>query len=215
MITLSDDEHMAVLVGNRRPGRPLVLLNFSAPAAWYCSVAVDNEHGGYLATRHLLDTGRRRLVFVGGPEVLRPVHDRRDGFRRALAEAGIAAVEELRPATINRADGWAVGQRLAPDVRSGRIDGIVAASDLLAAGVLQALSADGIHIPADVAVVGYDNNQAAWDLPVPLTTIDQPGARMGQYGTRLLIAEARDAAAHRHQAVVLQPRLLVRASAPA
>ncbi|KQT98328.1 LacI family DNA-binding transcriptional regulator [Sanguibacter sp. Leaf3] len=213
MITLSDEEHMAALVGARSGGRPLVLLNFSAPEAWFCSVAVDNELGGHIATEHLLGTGRTRLVFVGGPEVLRPVHDRRDGFRRALAGAGLVAVDELRPDAINREDGVQIGRRLVADVRAGRVDGIVAASDLLAAGIVQVLLAEGISVPSDVAVVGYDNNQAVWDLPVPLTTVAQPGEEMGRRGARLVIDEARTAG-HVHQAVLLQPHLVVRASAP-
>jgi len=212
MITLSDDEHMAALVGGRGSDRPLVLLNFSAPAAWYCSVAVDNEHGGYLATRHLLETGCRRPVLVGGPDVLRPVHDRSAGFRRALAEAGLRAAAELQPGGINREDGRAVGRALVPEIRAGRVDGVVAASDLLAAGAMQVFLAAGLAVPDDVAVIGYDDNRAAWDLPVPLTTVAQPGEEMGRHGARLLVEEARGAAGHRHEAVVLTPHLLVRAS---
>jgi LacI family transcriptional regulator len=214
MITLSDEEHMAALVGARSGSRPLVLLNFSAPAAWFCSVAVDNELGGHLATEHLVVTGRTRLVFVGGPQVLRPVHDRRDGFRRALLEAGITAVDELQPDAINLADGIEVGRRLVAEVRAGRVDGIVAASDLLAAGIVQAFLAKGVSVPSDVAVVGYDNNQAVWDLPVPLTTVAQPAHELGRSGARLVIDEARTPG-HQHQALLLRPHLVVRASAPA
>jgi LacI family transcriptional regulator len=104
---------------------------------------------------------------------------------------------------------------VAADCRAGRVDGVVAASDLLAAGALQAFLAEGLAVPGDVAVVGYDDNRAAWDLPVPLTTVAQPGTEMGRHGARLVVAEARDAAQHRHEAVVLRPHLLVRASTPA
>jgi LacI family transcriptional regulator len=213
MVTLSDEEHMAALVGARTTDRPLVLLNFSAPAQWFCSVATDNALGGYLATRHLIDSGRRRLAFVGGPDVLRPVHDRRAGWHRALAEAGLSPVREVQPPAINQKDGWQIGPDLAADVRAGRVDGVVAASDLLAAGLLLALRAEGIAVPDDVAVIGYDNNQAVWDLPVPLTTVAQPGEQMGREAARLVLDEAGNPA-HHHEAVVLTPHVVPRASAP-
>ena len=213
MITLSDEEHMAALLGNRSSDRPLVLLNFTAPAAFYCSVAVDHRRGGYLATRHLLDRGRSRLAFVGGPAALRPVTHRRDGFRLALDEAGLAPVREVEPPEgINRADGAWAARELLDDVRAGRVDGIVAASDLLAAGALEVLLRAGAAVPDDVALVGYDDNLAAHDVPVPLTTVAQPGAEMGRRGARLVMDEARHPGTHRHEAVVLQPTLVVRAS---
>jgi LacI family transcriptional regulator len=102
MVTLSDEEHMAALVGARAGDRPLVLVNFSAPAQWFCSVATDNALGGYLATRHLIGSGRRRLAFVGGPDVLRPVHDRQVGWHRpggrGARRAGGRGGRRLRPA---------------------------------------------------------------------------------------------------------------------
>ncbi|MGF0118639.1 LacI family DNA-binding transcriptional regulator [Promicromonospora sp. Marseille-Q5078] len=213
MITLSDEEHMAALLGARSSERPLVLLNFSAPSAWYCSVAVDHRRGGYLATQHLLERGRTRLAFVGGPGALRPVTQRRDGFRLALDEAGLAPVRELAPPEgINRADGAWAARELLDDVRAGRVDGIFAASDLMAAGILEVLLRSGVAVPDDVALVGYDDNLAARDVPVPLTTVAQPGAEMGRRGARLVIDEARSPGTHRHEAVVLQPTLVVRAS---
>jgi LacI family transcriptional regulator len=177
-------------------------------------VSIDNELGGHLAAQHLLSRGRRRLVLVGGPDVLRPVHDRKVGFRRALAEAGVTAVREIHPAAINREDGRQVGRALAAEVRAGRVDGVVAASDLLAAGIVQAFLADGIAVPGDVAVTGYDDNRAAWDLPITLTTVAQPGERLGREGARLVVDEAFGGVAHRHEAVVLRPHLVVRDSAP-
>lgn len=212
LITLSDDENMATLMSSRDSDVPLVLLNFSAPAAFFCSVAVDNVHGGRIATEHLLAQGRRRLVFVGGPEVLRPVHDRRAGFRHALQSAAVDAVDELAPAGVDREDGRAVAEQLLPQVLAGEVDGIIAASDLLAAGLLDVLLPAGVKVPHDVGIVGYDDNLAAHDAAVPLTTVDQTGGRVGAEGARLVIAEATEGSEHRHEAVVLTPALVVRSS---
>ncbi|MFX5555127.1 substrate-binding domain-containing protein, partial [Acinetobacter baumannii] len=67
-------------------GIPLVLVDGEAPDGALASVAVDDVEGGYLATRHLLERGRRRIAFVGGPLAVRQVSDRLEGARRALAE---------------------------------------------------------------------------------------------------------------------------------
>ncbi|MGA1836895.1 LacI family DNA-binding transcriptional regulator [Herbiconiux sp. 11R-BC] len=216
LLTLNDEHHFQEIVRRVAGTRALVLLNFQADPASYCSVDGHNERGGYLATQHLIDLGRRRLAFVGGPDSLRPVFERRRGFASALAEAGLSAAAEIVPTGINRSDGWRVGTELVDDIARGRIDGIIAASDLLAAGILQAFESHGrIRVPDDVAVVGYDNNQAAWDSPIPITTIGQPGEEMGFVGAELAMAELVEGDAHVHRSVVLEPALIVRESSSA
>ncbi|MWB98877.1 LacI family DNA-binding transcriptional regulator [Agromyces seonyuensis] len=212
LLTLNDESHFREIAARSRQRGPLILLNLHADDGRFCTVSIDNEAGGALAAAHLLATGRRRLAFVGGPDSLQPIADRRAGVRRALASAGLAAVAEIGPEWINRADGWQVGRMLAPRIAAGEIDGVVAASDLLAAGIVQALAeTPGIRVPEDVGVIGYDNNQAAWDAPVPLSTVAQPGEALGETGVRLLVAESDDPT-HRHQAVRLDPTVVVRRS---
>lgn len=215
LISLSDDETMATLMSSRDADTPLVLLNFTAPASFFCSVSVDNVHGGRIATEHLLATGRRRLAFVGGIDVLRPVHDRRTGFRAALQGAGLTAVVEHAPPGVNEEDGRHVAEQLLPLVRSGEVDGIVAASDLLAVGLLEVLLAARVAVPEQVGIVGYDDNLAAHAAAVPLTTVAQSGQRVGAEGARLVIAEDREGSAHQHESVRITPSLVIRASAPA
>lgn len=212
LLTLNDESHYRALAARRSRGTVLTLLNFHANAAAFCSAYFDNEAGGRLATQHLLDTGRSRLVFVGGPNALQPVADRREGFRRTLAAAGVRPVDELSPESINRADGWQMGRLLAPRVAAGEIDGVVAASDLLAAGILQAFTeTPGLSVPTSVGVIGYDNNQAAWDAPIPISTISQPGTELGYAGVGLLLNDI-DSDAHEHRAVRLEPSLVTRQS---
>ncbi|BDZ53219.1 LacI family DNA-binding transcriptional regulator [Agromyces marinus] len=212
LLTLNDASHFRAIVGRHAHGQPLVMLNLHDDSGRYCTASIDNEAGGHLATAHLLETGRRRIVFVGGPDSLQPVDDRRRGFRRALAQAGLTPVDEVSPTWVNRADGWQVGRALAERVRAGEVDGIVAASDLLAAGIVQALSEHGaIPVPDQVGVIGYDNNQAAWDAPIPISTISQPGEELGFVGAHLLIDEV-EQPGHEHRAIRLNPELIVRRS---
>ncbi|MEU0265163.1 LacI family DNA-binding transcriptional regulator [Nocardioides sp. NPDC006303] len=214
MITLNDASHYAAIAKVAPHTTPVVMLNYRADTNHFCSVSVDNELGGYLAARHLIGIGRRRLAFVGGPDELTPVHDRELGFWRAVKEADVAA-EVLRPKSVNRADGWHIGVGLADRSPGDRPDAVFAASDLLAAGILQALASRAVKVPEDVAIVGYDNNQAAWDSPVPITTIAQPGEEMGRLGAEMVAEEVRaenGTAHHAHRAQVLQPQVVARES---
>ncbi|GII98872.1 LacI family transcriptional regulator [Sediminihabitans luteus] len=212
LLTLNDEEHYAAIAGGTPRSAPTVMLNLAVPVARSCSVSVDNALGGRLATQHLVDTGRRRLVFVGGPTTLDPIRHRERGFTDVVSASGATHVRTITPDGVNRSDGWAVGTGLVEDVRAGRVDGVVAATDLLAAGIVHALTAADVEVPGQVSVVGYDNNQAAWDSPIPISTVAQPGEAMGRAGAELVLAEARAGADHVHRAVVLEPTLVVRAS---
>ena len=212
LLTLNDADHFRAISSRTEARSPLVMLNYHDSSRRFCSAYIDNVHGGAIATRHLLDSGRRRLVFVGGPDSLQPVAERRAGFRSALSQAGLAAVGDIEPEWINRADGWKVGRALAPRIQSGDVDGVVAASDLLAAGILQALGeVRELSLPDAVGVIGYDNNQAAWDAPIPLSTVSQPGEELGAAGLRLLVGEL-GSEPHEHSVVRLVPEVITRRS---
>jgi LacI family transcriptional regulator len=204
-------------LGRRRPGQPIVMLN-NDEVTGACTVGVDDELGGYLATKHLLDLGRRRLVFAGDPALARPVQRRLAGARRAVAEtSGVAALEVMPTVEIQVDDGRRVGYDLLGRNASTRPDGVVAAADLLALGIVQVLRGDSVlRIPGDIAVTGYDDNRSAWDSLVPITTLAQPGAEMGAAAVRLLLDELRasdDAEVeHEHRHEVLKPSLVPRAS---
>ncbi len=202
---------------DRHDDTPMVLVNYTAGPD-RCAVTSDDERGGYLAARHLVETGRRRLAFVGGPMSLVPVRQRYDGVRRAVREtAGAVGLDTYRTAELRVEDGRRAGLALAALPADERPDGVVAAADLVALGIVQVLLAEtGLRVPDDLGLVGYDNNRAAWESVVPLSTLAQPGEEMGRAATRLLQEEVRVARegreAHAHRRVVLEPRLVVRAS---
>ncbi|WP_084124111.1 LacI family DNA-binding transcriptional regulator [Demequina sp. NBRC 110054] len=189
--------------------RPLVLLNHRADPAHFCSVHADNVRGGGLVARHLLETGRTRLALVYGLRMLPPVDERVRGFEVELASHGLTIARTVEVPNLRRASGWAAGGELAEAVRSGEIDAVFAVSDLLAAGLVQSLVEAGVAVPEDVAVVGYDDNQAARDTPRPLTTVRQGGRAIGAVGAGLLFEEIDDPA-HEHRAVDIAPTLVIR-----
>lgn len=211
LVTINDSSHYDALVDGHRRGRPLVFLNYHGDGKGHCSVHSDNREGGRLAARHLVETGRTRLALVGGPEQLQPVAERRVGFEEELSSAGLAIVAREDAEALTRSHGWHVGKELVPRIERGEIDGIFVVADLVAAGVAQALSDSGIAIPEAVGIVGYDDDKAAWDSPLPLTTIRQPGEGMGATGAGLVFEELSDPK-HVHRVVALEPELVARRS---
>ena len=198
----------------RAHGRPVVVLNDAFDTADSCSVLVNNEHGGYLAARHLIELGRTRLAFVGGPESLTPIHDRFLGVQRAVAETnGSVSLEHILTREVQPEDGRKVGRTIAARTARRVPDGIVAAADLLAVGIVQTFLAESsISIPTDVAIVGYDNNRMAWDSTIPISTLSQPGREMGKVAAQLLLQEILTPETHVHRRIILEPTLIARQS---
>lgn len=137
------------------------------------TVSSNNEQGGFDATTHLLQQGRRRIAFVGTvdpgyPEFL----ERWQGYCRALNAAGIENDERLQvDAEPSEQDGRAAVERLI--ARGAEFDAVFAASDVAAIGVMHSLQASGRKVPEDVAIVGFDDIPAASLSSPPLTTVTQ------------------------------------------
>ena len=137
------------------------------------TVSCDNEQGGFDATSHLLQQGRRRIAFLGTvdpgyPEFL----DRWKGYCRALRAAGIEPDERLQiDGDATEGAGGVAVQRLI--AREAEFDAVFAASDVAAIGVMHALQEMGRKVPADVAIVGFDDIPAASLSSPRLTTVSQ------------------------------------------
>ena len=145
------------------------------------SFGCDNESGGYQATKHLLDLGRRRIAYLGRKESYSPEHAARyNGYDRALREAGLEPNEKLR---VKADNSESVGYRAARQLLdSGEtFDGIFASTDLIAIGAMRALQDAGLHIPDDVSVVGFDDMPLAAHVTPALTTMQQ-NSQMGGEG---------------------------------
>jgi DNA-binding LacI/PurR family transcriptional regulator len=147
-------------------------------------VDVDNTGGGRMATEHLLSIGRRRIGTIAGPQDMSAGLDRLAGWTSALVEAGLPTDAVAYGDFTTAGGARAATQLLAehPD-----IDAIFAASDLMAVGALEVLAGAGRLVPADVAVVGYDNLGAATVSSPPLTTIVNPVVAMARTAGEMLI----------------------------
>jgi DNA-binding LacI/PurR family transcriptional regulator len=150
---------------------PVVAWGGNLPDRTYCLVGGENEHGGYLATKHLLSLGHERVAFCGStrpPEIAA----RYDGYKKALVEAGVAPAGKLQvdvPYDMHKAR-----QVFLDVVADGlKFDAVVCSSDVMALAAIAAFNEAGLAVPQHVAVVGYDDiGLAAYSSP-PLTTIRQ------------------------------------------
>jgi LacI family transcriptional regulator len=204
------DEDLSRLERLRERGVAVVLVDHPATGD-LCSVSVDDVAGGNLAVAHLLDRGAERLAYVTGPLAIRQCADRRKGGRRALRAAGspARALEDVVVPEMNaNGGGLAAEKLLAGDLP----DAIFCANDLLALGVLRALSQAGVRVPDDVALIGYDDIEFSSAAAVPLSSIRQPTYQLGKLATELLLEECDDPGGHAHQQIMFQPELVVRES---
>ena len=196
-------------------GVPVVMVDRPATGAQnWCSVGVDDVHGGDLAVTHLIEQGHRRIGFVGGPYAIPQVADRLAGARRALTGAGRSPGDLvlLETDALTVATGREAGQRLAGLPAGRRPTAVFCANDLVALGLLQELMHQGVSVPDDVALVGYDDIDFAAAAGVPLSSVRQPRQLLGRTATELLLVEAEGLPGHVHQQIQFTPELVVRES---
>ena len=147
----------------------------------------DDEQGGYLATRHLIDLGHERIGLVAGPEFTSSARDRQKGYRRALAEAGLAVREEwICESGFGIESGEEAGRRLLS--HTARPSAIFAVNDNLAIGVMAAAHRLGLTIARDLSLVGYNDIPLVSRLPVPLTSVRVPFDYIAQQAVELLLS---------------------------
>ena len=197
----------------RARGIAAVLVDRFSGDGRFSSVSVDSVIGGRMAVDHLIEGGRRRIAFVGGPFDIRQVTDRLAGARVA-AENATANVdlEVVATAAMTVEEGVAAGTRILSRPRRDWPDALFAANDLLALGLLQSLVVAGrMLVPDDIAIIGFDDIAFAAAAAVPLSSIRQPSRMIGRTALRIVLEEAADPDSIPRQ-TVFQPELVVRAS---
>lgn len=200
------------LVALRGRGIPAVLVDRISDDGTFSSVSVDDVAGGRMAVEHLIRQGRQRIMFLASSFDIRQVADRLGGARLAVEGHPEVTLEVATIDALTVVAGRAAGERILKRPRRERPDGIFAVNDLVATGVLQALTRHGgAKVPDDIALIGYDDIDFASAAVVPLSSIRQPSALIGQTAVDILLEEAADPALPPRQ-VVYRPQLVVRQS---
>lgn len=198
------------LAAMRERGTASVITGRRSSSPEQASVSAADADGGYLAARHLLDLGRRRLAFVGGPFDVQQVSERFDGASRAVREVPDASLTVLRADERSMNAGFAAGVEMA--TRGEQLpDGVFAVNDLVGLGVVRGLTSFGVTVPHDVAVIGFDGDEIAAVAAIPLSTISTPGDAIGEAAFDMLLREIAGEVEGSRQRVI-PPQLVARTS---
>lgn len=164
--------------------KPYVLIgrpNVNAESINY--VDSDSVTGAYLLVKHMIERGRQRIGMIPGHKELTASQDREQGYRKALEEAGLSFNLVGPAGEFQKQGGYESMQFL---LEHG-VDGVFAASDMMALGAIQAIRDAGLSIPADVAVGGFDDVSFGSDSNPPLTTVRQPIGELGHRAAQILL----------------------------
>ena len=193
---------------------PYVLIDRCLPGLSTNFVGVDDELVGMLATRHLIDIGCKRIAHICGPEIS-PGIRRMDGYKKALAKAGMKVIDDYiitqRKGDVGTKQGGADAMRQLLSLKP-RPDGLFCFNDPLAMGAMNFALDHGVRIPEDLAVVGCGNLHYDDSLRVPLSSIDQQCRRIGEEAARIALGILNSKLPPKPQTLVLQPKLIGRES---
>jgi LacI family transcriptional regulator len=221
LLVVSHEQPLEPLAQLSREGLPTVLVNTLAVQAELPSIEVDNYAGGVAATRHLMQFGHTRIACVLGRIQFPSFKDRLRGCRDTLAEAGIESDPALDVETGMHEEVIRARTRellALPERR--RPTAIFAFNDHAAFIVMDEIAECGLRVPEDIAVVGFDDIDAASQVRPALTTVRQPFAEMGRRAARMLLElieptsgpRGDESGATSFERVVLPTELMARAS---
>jgi len=195
---------------------PVVMINNQAERDYpnLHSVSVDDYAGARLAMQHLLKLGHRRIGYIGVTNRPRSNEQRLAGYRDSLEEAGVRPDPDWVCLSSENLLGdlkgdLKAGRCLAQSVRQIQATALFCYCDTVAVGAIMAFRSLGLHVPGDLSVIGFDDNELCEIVDPPLTTIGQPKREMGQAAVRMLLTSVNGGEVHDQ---IVQPCLVVRAS---
>lgn len=190
-------------------GAPIVFYDRPCDFENSSSVSIDDVDASFKATEHLILHGCKHIVHFGGPQEIKLYQNRKKGYLKALEKHGLPYSEDYFFSTkLSEKDGVAMAKKV---LKMGNIDGVYSANDTAAIGAIQYLKSQGVNIPKDIAVVGFNNDPISAVIEPSLTTINQPDFEMGKKATTLLIKQIKDDTSL-GESIVLTSELIVRDS---
>lgn len=172
------------LINIQESGIPFVFFDRIAPEINADQVIIDDMEASYKATRHLIETGRKRIAHFAGPQSLLIGRERLQGYLNALNEFGIPIDKRL----IVEADNFEKARNSVIEMLDSSIipDGIFAVNDLTAIGAMQTIQKRGFRIPEDIAIVGFSDGRFSGITDPNLSSVDQHGYEMGITAAEIL-----------------------------
>lgn len=186
---------------------PVVMVDRPTESIQADQVQVDHEEGAYLATKHLLDLGHRRIACISGPSALSVTAGRLAGFRRALREAGVPeASARVVEGDFTSPGGYRAARELL--TTGERPTAIFASNDLMGIVALRAAAELGIPVPKALSVIGFDNIELSRYVYPALSTVGQSIRQLGEIAASTLLENLNDGFA-RHSDKEFQARRIV------
>jgi len=188
---------------------PFVLIDRMIPNVEY-NVMVDNIRGAYIATEYIIKNGHRKIAFIGGEAMAPHPMNRLQGFLQAMKDYGVEIDQNLiRIGTYHVESGYKHALELLES--DSDFTAIVCGNDLIAYGAIKAIKQQGLKVPEDISVIGYDDIFISSLLEPPLTTIKQPTYDLGAYATEILIKLIKNESVE-EKVKLFVPQLVVRKS---
>lgn len=173
-------------------GKRLVLVDcYDEGTQIHSTIGIDDENGGYLAAKHLLENGHRKIALVASNVNLDgPIRRRYLGFKKAMEEFGITQTDDLVLLDELSFDGgYRIGKKL---LKRNDITAVFAVGDVMAFGILKAMYEVGKQIPEDLSIVGFDNTKGCEYSKPALTSVDQPVYDRGRMAVEALAAAIKE-----------------------
>lgn len=181
----------------RKNNVPILIVGRDLVDRGISSILVDNEAGGALATRHLVELGHRHIAVIRGPQEMCDSEPRWAGIRKVAAQSGLQLDPRLvfeLPGLADPASGFEGGVRFAKQMLASKcpFTAVLAFDDLTALGVVRGLSESGLRVPEDCSVMGFDDVLPAEVATPAMTTIRQPLREMGLEAAERVLHAIRD-----------------------
>lgn len=202
---INEDEYVMEL---KKKKIPFIMIDNQQRNPSVTSIIVDNFKGGYEATKHLIDLRHTEIAHIGGPDPYLSSRERERGYLFALEEAGLTSTR-IERGNFDISSGYRITKQW---IDSGSLpSAIFASDDNIALGVMDACMNEGIRIPQDISIVGFDDHIFASEFRPRLTTVRQPTDKIGSKGVELLLGAINDPA-KRNVTVLIEPELIIRES---
>ncbi len=193
---------------------PLVFFDCIVDGIDADKVIIDDHDAAYNAVTHLLNTGRKDIAYVGGPEGLLISKNRFKGYQDALEEKGLKMNADL--VIHNNAGKFEDGQQSIQNIlkKTKKLDAVFAGTDMMAVGAVKALKTAGLSVPKDISICGFSNWKISEVYEPSLTTIDQPGYDMGEISATMLFSQIdhKEEKDYKAETKVLKTSLIIRES---
>lgn len=194
-----------------RTGTPFVLLGRHLNDDAMDYVVSDDEKGGYLATKHLLELGHRDILFLNAHHSISSSRERLAGYKRALSETGVAAKPELIREVSHLAGG--VKNEMSDVIKSKLpYTALFAFNDMMAWEAIYVLNKHQIRVPDQISVVGFDNIQSRLFVPFPLTSVSNAKGKTSRRAFEILLKKMHKQNAGKRYNEIVDTRLVVRES---